>query len=37
VVWGLTYRFLEVFFEATGTPLPKYDISDPEDFARISE
>jgi 8-oxo-dGTP pyrophosphatase MutT (NUDIX family) len=37
VVWGLTYRFLEVFFEATGTPLPKYDTPDQEDFARISE
>lgn len=22
VVWGLTYRFLEVFFEAVGRPLP---------------
>jgi 8-oxo-dGTP pyrophosphatase MutT (NUDIX family) len=22
VVWGLTYRFLEVFFEIVGTPLP---------------
>ena len=22
VVWGLTYRFLEVFFEITGRPLP---------------
>ena len=23
VVWGLTYRFLEVFFEALGHPMPK--------------
>ena len=22
VVWGLTYRFLEVFFEIAGKPLP---------------
>ena len=22
VVWGLTYRFLEVFFEVVGDPLP---------------
>jgi len=22
VVWGLTYRFLEVFFQAVGSPLP---------------
>ena len=22
VVWGLTYRFLEVFFEIVGQPLP---------------
>ena len=22
VVWGLTYRFLDIFFEAVGTPLP---------------
>jgi len=22
VVWGLTYRFLEVFFEVVGRPLP---------------
>jgi len=23
VVWGLTYRFLEIFFERLGTPLPE--------------
>ena len=23
VVWGLTYRFLEIFMEAVGTPLPE--------------
>ena len=22
IVWGLTYRFLEVFFEVVGHPLP---------------
>jgi hypothetical protein len=22
VVWGLTYRFLEIFFEIVGEPLP---------------
>lgn len=30
VVWGLTYRFLEIFFEVIGHPLPEHDIPDPE-------
>ncbi|MCP4069187.1 MAG: CoA pyrophosphatase, partial [Phycisphaeraceae bacterium] len=31
VVWGLTYRFLEIFFEIIGHPLPEHGLSDPED------
>jgi len=30
VVWGLTYRFLEIFFEVIGHPLPNHGIPDPE-------
>lgn len=37
VVWGLTYRFLELFFEIVGTPLPEHDIPDPEDFAKAAK
>jgi len=30
VVWGLTYRFLEVFFEIVGRPLPhRWDVLEP--------
>ncbi|MDP6980775.1 MAG: CoA pyrophosphatase [Myxococcota bacterium] len=31
VVWGLTYRFLEIFFEIIGHPLPEHGLPDPED------
>jgi len=37
VVWGLTYRFLETFFEIVGNPLPDHGIPDPESLARLSE
>ncbi len=34
VVWGLTYRFLEMFFEIIGHPLPEHGIPDPEDQSK---
>lgn len=37
VVWGLTYRFLETFFEIVGAPLPEHGIPDPEDLVRVTE
>ena len=37
VVWGLTYRFLEGFFEIIGSPLPPHEIPDPETLERIAE
>ena len=37
VVWGLTYRFLESFFEIIGSPLSDHGIPDPEALAEISE
>ncbi|MFT5443424.1 MAG: 8-oxo-dGTP pyrophosphatase MutT (NUDIX family) [Myxococcota bacterium] len=30
VVWGLTYRFLEIFFEVIGNPFFDHGIPDPE-------
>ncbi len=34
VVWGLTYRFLEVFFEIVGRPLPnRWEASHAPDRA----
>jgi len=30
VVWGLTYRFLDIFFEIIGHSLPDHGIPDPE-------
>ena len=35
VVWGLTYRFLELFLEAIDHPLP--DRSDEFDFSRFKD
>jgi 8-oxo-dGTP pyrophosphatase MutT (NUDIX family) len=37
IVWGLTYRFLEGFFEIIGSPLPEHGIPDPESLAELSE
>lgn len=37
IVWGLTYRFLEGFFEIIGSPLPEHGIPDPESPAELSE
>jgi 8-oxo-dGTP pyrophosphatase MutT (NUDIX family) len=37
IVWGLTYRFLEGFFEIIGSPLPEHGIPDPESLAQLSE
>ncbi len=34
VVWGLTYRFLEIFFEVIGHPMPEHGIPDPEEQTR---
>jgi hypothetical protein len=32
VVWGLTYRFLEVFFAAVGHPLPERPVQLPPEW-----
>jgi 8-oxo-dGTP pyrophosphatase MutT (NUDIX family) len=37
IVWGLTYRFLEGFFEIIGSPLVDHGIPDPETLAEHSE
>lgn len=37
VVWGLTYRFLEGFFEIIGSPLTVHGIPDPESFEKPSK
>ena len=38
VVWGLTYRFLDSFFEIIGSPLFAHGIPDPEEaYASSSE
>jgi 8-oxo-dGTP pyrophosphatase MutT (NUDIX family) len=37
VVWGLTYRFLEGFFEIIGSPLFDHGIPLPEEFASASD
>ena len=34
VVWGLTYSFLESFFELVGTPLPNRWTEDMDRYAR---
>jgi 8-oxo-dGTP pyrophosphatase MutT (NUDIX family) len=36
VVWGLTYRFLEVFFAAVGRPLPERKIELPPEWRGAS-
>jgi 8-oxo-dGTP pyrophosphatase MutT (NUDIX family) len=35
VVWGLTYRFLEIFFAAVGKPLPQRRIELPPEWQRL--
>lgn len=37
VVWGLTYRFLEGFFEIIESPLFDHGIPDPEGFSSATE
>jgi 8-oxo-dGTP pyrophosphatase MutT (NUDIX family) len=37
VVWGLTYRFLEVFFAALGCPLPERPVQAPPEWRRVSD
>lgn len=37
IVWGLTYRFLEGFFEIIGSPLMDHGIPDPESLAELAE
>ena len=36
VVWGLTYRFLEIFFAAVGRPLPQRRIEIPPEWQRLA-
>jgi len=36
VVWGLTYRFLEVFFAAVGRPLPARPVRIPPEWREAS-
>ncbi len=36
VVWGLTYRFLEVFFAAVGCPLPERPVHVPPEWRGVS-
>ena len=36
VVWGLTYRFLEIFFAALGRPLPQRRIEIPPEWQRLA-
>jgi 8-oxo-dGTP pyrophosphatase MutT (NUDIX family) len=36
VVWGLTYRFLEVFFAAVGRPLPERPVHVPPEWRDAS-
>ena len=36
VVWGLTYRFLEIFFAAVGRPLPQRRIEIPPEWRRLA-
>ena len=36
VVWGLTYRFLEVFFSAIGRPLPERPVHIPPEWRTAS-
>jgi 8-oxo-dGTP pyrophosphatase MutT (NUDIX family) len=37
VVWGLTYRFLEVFFSALGRPLPQRPVQAPPEWRGASD
>src|SRR5262245_28646435 len=36
VVWGLTYRFLEVFFAAVGRPLPERPVYLPPEWRELA-
>ena len=36
VVWGLTYRFLEIFFGAVGRPLPERPVHIPPEWRATS-
>jgi 8-oxo-dGTP pyrophosphatase MutT (NUDIX family) len=36
VVWGLTYRFLEIFFAAVGRPLPQRRVVMPPEWQRLA-